>query len=186
MAISVDWAGTQVIYIPKSYLTLISGSVYSLDLNQFRLDLRDLEDSPDGRLWPRTHNHSTEVTLSGIPYARVIEILAPYTVEFEDGTYSVSCTGANHNLGDVKVVNSVSLIINNSAGLVNPDPWTKVIENNFTAEELMRLIASAALAKASGLDINTPVFRDLADTKNRISAVTDEHGNRISVNLDAS
>jgi len=46
MAISVDWP-TGVISVPQSYLTLISGSLYELDVDQFRLDLKDLEDSED-------------------------------------------------------------------------------------------------------------------------------------------
>lgn len=118
MAISVNWV-TGVIHVPKTYLTLVVGSVYSLDVNLFRKDLRDLEDSEDGRAWSRILNHNTEVSLSGVSYARIVEILTPYTIEFEDGNYSVSCLNANHNIADVKVVNSVSLIVNNSAGLVN-------------------------------------------------------------------
>jgi hypothetical protein len=69
-------------------------------------------------VFPPTHNHNTEVTLSGVVYARIVEIINGYTVDFEDGTYTVVCTGANHNIGDVKVVDNVSLIIGNSAGLI--------------------------------------------------------------------
>lgn len=118
MAISVNWI-TGVIYVPQADLNFLGGSIYQLDVDAFRLILRDLEDDPDGRPWQKTHNHNTEVTLSGVTYARIFEILAPYTVEFENGNYSVSCTNANHNIADRKVVNSVSLIINNSAGLTN-------------------------------------------------------------------
>lgn len=117
MAISVTW-GTKVIYVPQSYLTFLGGSLYQLDLNQFRLDLKNLEDSEEGMPFPDTHTHNTEVVLSGITYARIIEIINGYTVEFEDGQYSVSCTGANHNLAEVKVANQVSLIVNNAAGLI--------------------------------------------------------------------
>lgn len=117
MAISIDW-GTKVIYVPQSFLTLISGSLYELDVDEFRLALKDLEDSEDGMAFPATHNHNTSVTLSGVTYARIVEIINGYTVEFENGNYAVRCVGANHNLADVKVVNSVSLIIGNSAGLI--------------------------------------------------------------------
>ena len=110
--------GTKVIYVPQSYLTSVGGGVYELDVNQFRLDLKDWEDSEEGIVMPATHNHNTTVTLSGVVYARTLEIINGYTVEFEDGNYTVKCVGANHNLGDVKVVNSVSLLIGNSAGLV--------------------------------------------------------------------
>jgi len=119
MAISVDPL-TDVIYIPKADLLLIQPSpeVRELDLDWFRLALRDWEDEEYAITRPKTHNHSTETTLAGLTYARIIEILSPYTVEFEDGQYTVNCVGANHNLSDVKVPNQVSLIVNNAAGLI--------------------------------------------------------------------
>jgi len=118
VAISVDPI-TSVITIPKADLTLVSGTLYELNVNTFRLALKDWEDDPDGIPFTKTHNHNTELTISGLTLARTVEILDPYTVEFEDGQYEVKCVGANHNLADVKVVNQVSLIIGNSAGLVN-------------------------------------------------------------------
>lgn len=117
MAISVNWS-TGVITVPQADLTPLGGSRYQLDVNAFRLALKDLEDSEEGMVWETTHNHNTELTLSGVTYARSFEIINGYTVEFEDGSYTVVCVGANHNIADVKVVNSVSLIIGNSAGLI--------------------------------------------------------------------
>jgi hypothetical protein len=64
--------------------------------------------------------------------------------------------------------------------------WDEVLESGKTGRELMRLFAAALLGKVSGLDVNTPAFRDLADTKNRISATTDASGNRSAVILDAA
>lgn len=118
--ISINWP-TGVIFVPKADLTLLQASpeIRGLDLNAFRLELKDLEDSAAGMPFTKTHNHSTEVLLSGIVYARIVSIIPPYTVEFEDGQYAVSCTGANHNLADVKVANQVSLLINNAAGLIS-------------------------------------------------------------------
>lgn len=119
MAVSINW-GTRVITVPQSFLTFLSGTRYQLDVNVFRLALKDLEDSEDGMARPDTHAHATQRTLSGVTYARQVEIINGYTVLFEDvGTpYTVVCTGANHNIGDVKVTNQVSLIIGNSAGLI--------------------------------------------------------------------
>jgi len=37
---------------------------------------------------------------------------------------------------------------------------------------------------ASGLDTNTPKYRDIANTKNVIDATTDANGNRSAVTLD--
>lgn len=117
MAISIDWT-TRTIYVPQAYLTDLGGGNYGLDVDQFRLDLKDIEDSAEGMPFLDTHRHSTEVVLSGVTYARFVEIINGYTVEFEDGNYAVVCVGANHNLADVKALNSVSLIVGNSAGLI--------------------------------------------------------------------
>lgn len=117
MAVSINW-GTKVINIPQADLTPLGGNRYRLDVNTFRLALKDLEDSDEGIAYLKTHNHNTAVTLAGVTYARTVEIINGYTVEFENGVYSVECVGANHNISDVKVVNSVSLIVGNSAGLI--------------------------------------------------------------------
>lgn len=117
MATTINWS-TKIISVPQADLTNLGGGIYELDVDAFRLELKDLEDSEAGMPYDKTHNHSTEVTLSGVTYARLFEIINGYTVEFEDGQYTVKCVGANHNLGDVKVVNQVSLLIGNSAGLI--------------------------------------------------------------------
>jgi hypothetical protein len=103
-------------------MTLVQSTpveIYELQLDGFRLTLKDLEDDFEGMPWTKTHNHNTEVTLGGLTFARVIEILAPYTVTFEDGQYAVNLVGANSNVGDVVNVNQVSVRSQNSAGLIS-------------------------------------------------------------------
>lgn len=121
MAIDIFWATTQRIFIPRADMPIVQASpeIRELDVDVFRLELKDLEASVEGMPWPDTHRHVTETTLSGFTYARLFEILAPYTVEFEDGQYSVRTVGANHNILDVKINNQVSLAVQNSAGLIN-------------------------------------------------------------------
>lgn len=60
----------------------------------------------------------------------------------------------------------------------------EVVDGGYTVRQLLRGYASALMAKLSGADINLPVFRDIGDTKDRISAVTDAAGNRTAVTLD--
>lgn len=120
MAITIDW-GPRIINVPQADLTLISGTLYELDVDVFRLTLKDLEDDEAGAVFPDTHRHNTEVTLSGVTYARTVEIINGYTVSFQNtGTpYTVSCVGANHNIGDVTNFDGgMSLLIGNSAGLI--------------------------------------------------------------------
>lgn len=120
--LTIDWGNTYKIQVPQSYLTLISGTLYELDTDQFRLDLKALEASEDGMPFPKTHDHNTQYTIAGVTYSRSIEILAPYSVEFEDGAYSVRLTGSNNNIWDIQsgilVQNQVQVIPTNSAGLV--------------------------------------------------------------------
>lgn len=117
MAISINWA-TKVISIPQSYLTNLGGGIYELDTDQFRLDLKDLEDSEEGIAHLDTHSHNAAVTVSGVTLAQVLIIINGYTVTFENGTYAVNFVGSNNNLYDVTNVNSVSIRPFNSAGLI--------------------------------------------------------------------
>lgn len=117
MAPSINWL-TRVITVPVSDLTLLGGTLYVLDLNVFRLDLKDLEDDEIGMGFPKTHNHTPPHTLGGTNFAREIEIINGYTVTFEDGQYGVNAVGANSNIADVVNRNQVSLATANSAGLV--------------------------------------------------------------------
>lgn len=119
MAISINWA-TRVITVPQADLTSLGGSLYELDVDAFRLALKNIEDSEEGMNFPDTHRHNTAVTLGGVTYARTFEIINGYTVTFEAtaSPYTVKCVGANHNIADVKNVNHVSLIVGNSAGLI--------------------------------------------------------------------
>ncbi|GIV22131.1 MAG: hypothetical protein KatS3mg023_3882 [Armatimonadota bacterium] len=64
--------------------------------------------------------------------------------------------------------------------------WAMVIDGGKSAMGLMRLFAAALLGKVSGAQTNTPVFRDIADTKNRITMTVDNDGNRTGVTLDDS
>ena len=120
MAITIDWT-TKVISVPQADLTLISGTLYELDTDWFRLQLKDIEDG-EGMPFPDTHRHNTEVTVAGTTYARTIEIINGYSVEFEDGQYSVRLVGSNNNIFDVEngilVQNQVQVIPTNSAGLI--------------------------------------------------------------------
>jgi len=129
--ITIDWL-TKIITIPTSFLTLVSGTpgtgdlqvnpaLYELNVNALRLALKDIEDS-DGMPFLDTHRHNTEVVLSGVTYARSFEIINGYKIEFDTSVYdhySVRCVGANHNIADVRVANTASLIVGNSAGLIS-------------------------------------------------------------------
>lgn len=152
MPISVDWP-TKVITIPKSYTTLVSSSPFEirqLNINTFRLDLKDLEDNEEGQPWPTTHNHNTSVEIGGVTLARVFEIINGYTVTFEDGTYAVNLVGANSNVADVTNLNSVQIRAANSAGLTDMNlataVWDALIANHLTAGTTGKALSDAGSA----------------------------------------
>mgnify|MGYP003642638420 CR=1 FL=1 len=121
MNIDIDW-GTKEITIPKAELVLVQTTpieIYNLDLNLFRLALKDKEDDTEGMTFLDTHQNNGEVLLGGIVYARVVEIINGYSITFEDGQYAVNLLGANSNVGDVVNPNQVSVRSSNSAGLIS-------------------------------------------------------------------
>ncbi len=119
MPISIDPA-TYVISIPQSYLTSVSGTLYSMNTDVFRKDLKAWEDDSEGITHPKTHNHNTQVEIVGTTYYRTIEIIPPYSVTFEDGAYSVMLQGSNNNIWDIQNgilnQNQVQVIPTNTAG----------------------------------------------------------------------
>lgn len=119
--VTIDW-GPSVIFVPKIAMELVQLTptlIYSLDLNVFRLALKELEESSDGMAFTRTHKHNTAVSVGGVDLARVLEIITPYTVTFEDDQYAVNLINANSNVGDRVNVNQVSVRSSNSAGLTS-------------------------------------------------------------------
>ena len=121
MALSVD-PSTLIITVPKADLTLVSGTLYEMDTNAFRLAVETLLSSEAYMWMPTAIRHNTQVTVAGTTFARTIEMINGYSVQFENGTYSVRLAGSNNNLFDVEngilQQNSVQVIAQNSAGLI--------------------------------------------------------------------
>lgn len=148
MAISINWP-TGVISVPKADMTLVQSSPFeirALDINVFRLRLKDLEDDAEGQVWATTHNHNTVVEVGGVTLARVVEIINGYTVTFEDGSYAVNLVGANSNIGDVVNLNTVSVRASNSAGLIQSTIWDEPITDHLTAGTTGKALSDAGSA----------------------------------------
>jgi hypothetical protein len=193
MAITIDWAN-KLISVPQSFLTLLGGTLYELDIDLFRLALKDLEDSEDGMMFDDTHKHSPPVTLGGVVFARQVEIINGYEIMFEDGQYGVNITGGNSNLADFLIRNQVSVRTSNSGGLIvgeGADPNDLLdlpdsIETGLTLRQAQRLTIAALVGKLSGAESGstTITIRDVADTKDRVIATVDADGNRLNIVLD--
>jgi len=62
--------------------------------------------------------------------------------------------------------------------------WAEVIEGTRTAVQMMRGFSSVLLGKLSGAATATNTFRDIDDTKARVTATVDTDGNRSAITLD--
>lgn len=128
MAITIDYSDgvtpQYVIQIPRLDMIDATGGspteIRQLNINDFRRDLDDLMDDEVGMAFPTIHFHTPPLTVSGVTLARVLEILDPYVIEFEDGLYNVNIVGGNSNVSDVVVKNQVGVNTSNSAGLQDP------------------------------------------------------------------
>jgi hypothetical protein len=124
MAITIDEA-TQVITVEQSDLTFVTGTLYELDTNVYRLAVGALLASERYMWMDPAFNHNGEVTVAGTTFARIIEQTNGYSLTFENLTYSVRLAGSNNNLFDVEngilTQNLVQVIAQNSAGLIAVD-----------------------------------------------------------------
>jgi hypothetical protein len=119
---------------------------------------------------------------------------ADHTLNVTDGILLVDGGGDpfNSTTGDYVVrinyqqpVQAISFSSEGGAGISADDVWDDPDIEGYSPREMMRLIASALFGKLSGAEGTNPKFRNLADTKNRIDATTDQYGNRSAVVLDA-
>jgi hypothetical protein len=164
MAITINPL-TSVINIPQADLTFLSGTLYELDTDVFRLALKGIEDDQGGITFLKTHTHNTEVTIAGVVYARLVSILAPYSVTFEDGQYTVLLKGSNNDIWDVASgilnQNQVQVIPSNSAGL-----QTVVSGSGVTAQDIIDIVDGVWDEAASG-HTTTGTFGKIMDIINK-------------------
>lgn len=92
------------------------------------------------------------------------------TLESDPGVFTMA-TGDSIYLIPAKLTDSV---------------LNEAVEGAFTLKDVIRLYNAALLGKASGLGTSTAIYRDLADTKPRITATVDSVGNRTAVTRDAT
>lgn len=157
MAYTVNWA-TRVVTIPKADLTLVTASpeVYELDAIDFWIAIHDIQDDEAGMGFPAIMQSNPPVTLGGLTFARIIEVINGYRIEFEDGQYQVNITGANTNLADVRTQNQVSLNTNNSAGLIIGEGGGGLTPTQEATLNAIALLADE-IHKIQGLDASNPM-----------------------------
>lgn len=120
MPTTIDW-GNRIIYPDRADMIQVQATpieIYQLNVNDIHLELRDLEDDPAGMPHPSTHTYKGPTTLSGVTYARIMEIINDYTFTFlPNSAWVCQIVGGNSNIGDRVNPNNVSIQVANSAGL---------------------------------------------------------------------
>ncbi len=118
MALTVDFttASPWLITIPKSDLTLESGTKYKLTVDEFWSLLTDYTDNQTTMAYPKLYSRIPATTST----PSITEIEPDYQLQFEDGSYSVNIIEGNTNIRDVEVKNSVSVNTNNTTGFIDP------------------------------------------------------------------
>lgn len=118
MALSVDYSVTPfLITIPKSDLTLVTGTKYQLTVDEFWLLLSDYTDDENTMAQPVLYSRIPAT--SSTPSITQIN-LTHYALEFEDGLYSVNIINGNTNIREAEVKNQVSVNTNNTTGFIDP------------------------------------------------------------------
>jgi hypothetical protein len=128
MAITIDYSDSAtpqyVINVPRADMLDVTGGspteIRQLNINDFRAELGSIQAAAEGTPFPTAFEHTPPLTVAGVTLARVVVVLNPYVVLFEDGLYNVNVVGGNSNIGDVTVKNQVGLNTANSAGLQDP------------------------------------------------------------------
>ncbi len=190
MAYTVNWL-TKVITIPKSDTTLDDAGppeLRSLAVDDVWTELHLIQESEDGIPNDDIFIRRAQRTLAGVTYAAELEIINGYTLEFDDASgtdaYQVTITGGNHNISDVKVENLVSLVTNNSAGLVVAAGADAVLDEEIETGLTLRQAIAFMFATAAGESDGTlaaPGFYGwggVGSGVKRVAASVDANGNR--------
>lgn len=92
--------------------------------------------------------------------------------------YVIICDGGSSLYGSERYTIS-------SIGAIKID-LTEILEGSVSIEDALRLMFAVLLNKSAGGGTTTITFKDLADSKNRVSATVDNKGNRSAVVIDGT
>jgi hypothetical protein len=181
MAFTVDWTNK-----------IVHSSASITDIPVTRNQLRDLEESAIGMLYPPIISYK-QIDLGGGSIFPAIEFINGYTLQFSSGNYQVKGGNLLATINPVAGVfvdrtTSAAYAVTASGGGASPSNiWEENIEGVYTAKQIMQLLASVALGKTTIIDNGnntaTVIFRDLADTTDRLTA-TMEGSERTNVNVN--
>jgi hypothetical protein len=147
--------------------------------------IKEAQASQEGIIYDKIATGSGLQDLGGgILVGITVELLANWQLNFPAGSYIAKVSGGNlvGGPGDDPIAYSAgvqTLLIQSAASTVVNlsginDPWDSVIESGYTAAEILKVLAAFVAGKTAITSLGngdaTVIFRNLADTKNRIEA----------------
>lgn len=183
MTITVDWANK-----------VVEVSTSILDMPEFHLALRDLEDDPTGMIHPVIHRWKA-LDLGGGAFFYQADFINGYRLKFPDaGSYTII---GNLNADIVPVAGvfverkTSAAFTTTSVGGTGPTlaqiadaVWQRLIENGKSAEEILRVMLAPLTCTASGIGTDTEVYYAQDGITPRVTAEFDGSGNRTAVTLN--
>ena len=109
-----------------------------------------------------------------------------------DFIQQIACTSGNgFELGKSYTIYIEATVSGNLGGIafsftvisLADQVFDEVVEGALKARQILRLLLAALAGKSSGGGTSSVAFRDVADSKNRVSATVDDDGNRTAVTL---
>ncbi|NIT56382.1 MAG: hypothetical protein GWN00_09165, partial [Aliifodinibius sp.] len=101
------------------------------------------------------------------------------------GIYLFDLTQAETN-GDLIILSAKSSTSDIDIRPVSAYTKLEVIDGNYTVQDVMKILLAYLGGKTSGGGTETIIFRNPADTKDRVTQSVDSCGNRSGVTLDVS
>lgn len=134
-------------------------------------------------------NTNSEISITNSTDLMVLKSMTTGCVAYiglSGGTITIdaSCTGGTIVVSGVGTLVNESALNVNSSGLATT--FDAAVDGVITLAEAIRLQNSVLAGKVSGAGSGTEIFRDLADTKNRVTSTVDASGNRTAVTVDGS
>lgn len=161
MALTLDW-NTKVITVPKSELTLVTGTRYTITVEYWWQLLREANYDAIGVVFDTMYNSIAPTTST----PRIVEVINGYTAQFEDGLYSVEFINGNTNFRDIEIKNLVSVGTNNTTGFIDPTFLEAGIFNGHVYIDIINGVAGTDKTPNGGIigTHQTP-SNNFADTK---------------------
>lgn len=115
---------TKIIFIPQTFLTFVTGTIFDLSILDLWLALADIQDDEEGMPFDTMYIRVADIDVVGLTIPGSLLLINGYSIEFEDGQYTVRLFGANTNIFDVEddklIQNQVQVIATNLGALQDP------------------------------------------------------------------